>query len=43
MSVTPLRRFTRADREAVTAEGRKLASFLSDGAAERVRVAASPR
>ncbi|SFO75705.1 Winged helix DNA-binding domain-containing protein [Actinomadura madurae] len=43
VSVTPLRRFSRADREAVAEEGRELASFLSDGAGERVHVAASPR
>lgn len=41
--VTPLRRFSRAEREAVAEEGRELASFLSDGAGERVHVAASPR
>ncbi|MEU6684491.1 winged helix DNA-binding domain-containing protein [Streptomyces sp. NPDC046832] len=39
---TPLRRFSRADRTAVAAEGRAMASFLSDGRSERVRVAASP-
>ncbi|MFF5978897.1 winged helix DNA-binding domain-containing protein [Streptomyces olindensis] len=38
--VTPLRRFSRADRAAVEEEGRALASFLSDGAGDRVRVAA---
>ncbi len=43
VTVTPLRRFTRADRTAVAEEGREVASFLSDGASTRVRVAASPR
>jgi hypothetical protein len=42
VSVTPLRRFSRADRTAVAEEGRALAAFLSDGAHHRVRVAASP-
>jgi hypothetical protein len=37
--VTPLRRFSRADRTAVVEEGRALAAFLSDGAHDRVRVA----
>ena len=41
--VTPLRRFSRAERTAVAEEGRALAAFLSDGAHNRVRVAASPR
>jgi hypothetical protein len=40
--VTPLRRFSRADRTAVAEEGRALASFLSDNDSDRVRVAASP-
>lgn len=40
--VTPLRRFSRADRTAVAEEGRALAAFLSEGAHHRVRVAASP-
>ncbi|GAA5142367.1 hypothetical protein GCM10023320_82530 [Pseudonocardia adelaidensis] len=40
--VTPLRRFSRADRAAVAEEGRELAAFLSGGAHHRVRVAASP-
>lgn len=40
---TPLTRFTRADRAAVAEEGHALAAFLSDGASDRVRVAASPR
>jgi hypothetical protein len=39
--VTPLRRFSRAERTAVAEEGRALASFLSGGGS-RVRVAASP-
>jgi Winged helix DNA-binding domain len=41
--VTPLRRFSRADRTAVAEEGRALAAFLSEGAHHRVRVVASPR
>ncbi|MEG3630822.1 winged helix DNA-binding domain-containing protein [Streptomyces poriticola] len=41
--VSPLRRFSRADRTAVGEEGRTLASFLSDGASARVRISASPR
>lgn len=41
--VSPLRRFSRADRAAVAEEGRELAAFLSDGGSARVRVAASPR
>ncbi|MGD9991155.1 winged helix DNA-binding domain-containing protein [Pseudonocardia sp.] len=41
--VTPLRRFTRADRVAVAEEGRLVASFLSDGEHDRVRVVASMR
>ncbi|GLZ46797.1 hypothetical protein Acsp06_29820 [Actinomycetospora sp. NBRC 106375] len=43
VTVTPLRRVTRAERTAVAEEGRALAAFLSDGAGHRVRVAASPR
>jgi hypothetical protein len=39
--VTPLRRFSRADRAAVAEEGREVAAFLSDGEHRRVRVAAS--
>ncbi|WP_432118573.1 winged helix DNA-binding domain-containing protein [Streptomyces sp. bgisy032] len=42
VEVTPLRRFSRADRGAVAEEGRALASFLSAGESDRVRVAASP-
>lgn len=41
--VTPLRRFTRADRTAVAEQGRELAAFLSAGDSHRVRVAASAR
>ncbi|GGX31939.1 winged helix DNA-binding domain-containing protein [Streptomyces lomondensis] len=40
--VTPLRRFSRAERAAVAEEGRALASFLSDGDSHRMRIAASP-
>jgi hypothetical protein len=40
--VTPLRRFSRAERTAVAEEGRALAAFLSDGEHHRVRVAAAP-
>jgi winged helix DNA-binding protein len=40
--VTPLRRFSRADRGAVAEEGREVAAFLSGGGSDRVRVAASP-
>ncbi|CAM5598920.1 hypothetical protein SPURM210S_08296 [Streptomyces purpurascens] len=40
--ITPLDRFTRADRTSVAEEGRAVASFLSDGDSDRVRVAASP-
>jgi hypothetical protein len=40
--VTPLRRFSRADRTTVAEEGRELACFLSAGESHRVRVAASP-
>jgi Winged helix DNA-binding domain len=36
--VEPLSRLTRADRTAVAEEGRALASFLSDGESQRVRV-----
>ncbi|MEV5814940.1 winged helix DNA-binding domain-containing protein [Streptomyces mutabilis] len=42
VTVTPLRRLSRADRTAVAEEGRALASFLSDQDSDRVRVAASP-
>lgn len=43
LTVTPLRRFSRADRTEVAEEGRALASFLSEGAHSRVRVSASHR
>ncbi|MGI5325116.1 winged helix DNA-binding domain-containing protein [Actinomadura nitritigenes] len=36
--VAPLRRFSRAERAAVTEEGRSLASFLSDHDGDRVRI-----
>ncbi|QCX74195.1 hypothetical protein C9F11_02460 [Streptomyces sp. YIM 121038] len=39
VTVTPLRRVSRAERAAVTEEGRALSAFLSDGACERVRIA----
>jgi hypothetical protein len=42
VSVTPLRRFSRADRTAVAEEGGRLAEFLSDGEHDGVRVAGSP-
>ncbi|RZT84741.1 winged helix DNA-binding protein [Pseudonocardia sediminis] len=41
--VTPLRRFSRADRADAAEEGRQVAAFLSGGASTRVRVTASPR
>ncbi|MEU9888852.1 winged helix DNA-binding domain-containing protein [Sphaerisporangium sp. NPDC051011] len=40
--VTPLRRFSRADRAAVAEQGQALASFLSGDDGHRVRIAASP-
>jgi len=40
--VAPLRRLSRADRAAVEEEGRALASFLSDGESDRLRIDASP-
>ncbi|MFP5071908.1 winged helix DNA-binding domain-containing protein [Pseudonocardia nantongensis] len=43
VTVTPLRRFTRAERGAVAEEGRELVGFLSGGKRRRVRVSASPR
>jgi hypothetical protein len=43
LAVTPLVRFTRADRTAVGEEARALAVFLGDGARPKVTVAASPR
>ncbi|RCV49050.1 DNA glycosylase AlkZ-like family protein, partial [Marinitenerispora sediminis] len=42
VAVTPLHRFSRADRAAVAEQGRELAAFLSDGESRRVEVAASP-
>jgi hypothetical protein len=39
--VTPLRRFSRADRAAVVEQGRELALFLSDNESHHVRVASS--
>ncbi|MEU0569761.1 winged helix DNA-binding domain-containing protein [Nonomuraea sp. NPDC005983] len=41
--VTPLRRFSRADRTTVAEQGRELAAFLSDNESHRVRVAEPPR
>jgi hypothetical protein len=41
--VTPLRRFSRADRTAVAEQARALASFLSGDERQRARVNASPR
>jgi hypothetical protein len=38
--VTPLRRFSRADRKSVAGEGRALASFLSGDESDRIRIAA---
>ncbi|TDQ47254.1 winged helix DNA-binding domain-containing protein [Actinorugispora endophytica] len=40
--VTPLRGFSRGDRDAVEEEGQALASFLSDGDSHRVRIAPPP-
>ncbi|MEQ0557883.1 winged helix DNA-binding domain-containing protein [Amycolatopsis sp. NEAU-NG30] len=37
--VTPLRRFSRAERTEVAEEGQALAAFLSDGDSDRVRIA----
>ncbi|MGV9553337.1 DNA glycosylase AlkZ-like family protein, partial [Streptomyces ardesiacus] len=43
VAVTPLRRLTRSERAEVAEEGRALASFLSDGAGDRVVIGtASP-
>ncbi|MCZ0998456.1 winged helix DNA-binding domain-containing protein [Streptomyces mirabilis] len=42
VNVTPLRRFSSAERTAVAEQGRELASFLSDSESRRVRVAAAP-
>lgn len=43
VAVEPLRAFSRADRDAVADQGSELASFLSDGESDRVRVEAAPR
>jgi hypothetical protein len=40
--VTPLCRFSRADRTAVAEQGRALASFLSEDDGHRVQIAGSP-
>ncbi|WP_019548348.1 winged helix DNA-binding domain-containing protein [Streptomyces sulphureus] len=40
VTVTPLRPLTRAERTDVTEEGSSLASFLSDGESDRVRIVA---
>jgi hypothetical protein len=40
--VTPLRRFSRADRDAITEQGQALALFLSDNDSDRVQLAAFP-
>lgn len=40
--VSPLGRLSQRERGSVADEGRELASFLSDGASDRIRVAASP-
>lgn len=42
VTVTPLRRLTRAEHTAVTEEGQAVAAFLSAEDSDRVRVAASP-
>ncbi|MGW2328351.1 winged helix DNA-binding domain-containing protein [Streptomyces sp. NPDC001700] len=39
VTVTPLRGFTRAERTAVTEEGRALSSFLSDDDSDRIKIA----
>ncbi|MFI6339053.1 winged helix DNA-binding domain-containing protein [Streptomyces sp. NPDC050535] len=41
--VTPLRAFSRAERDAVAEEGHGLASFLSDKDSDRVRITDCPR
>ncbi|MEU0227072.1 winged helix DNA-binding domain-containing protein [Streptomyces sp. NPDC006284] len=41
VTVTPLRRCSAAERAAVAEEGRALASFLSDGDSDRVRITGS--
>lgn len=43
VTVTPLCRFSRADRTAVAEEARVLAAFLSDNDSHRVQILASPR
>lgn len=43
VTVTPLGTLSRADRAAVTEQGSELASFLSDGASDRVRCAGTSR
>jgi Winged helix DNA-binding domain len=43
VTVTPLRRFSRADHATVAEQGQELASFLSDDDSDRVRITASPR
>ncbi|RSO11009.1 hypothetical protein DMH15_41065, partial [Streptomyces sp. WAC 06725] len=40
VTATPLRRFSRAERTAVTEEGQPLAAFLSDGESDRAQVTA---
>ncbi len=40
VTATPLRRFSRAERTAVTEEGQTLAAFLSDGESDRAQVTA---
>ncbi|MEU1036341.1 winged helix DNA-binding domain-containing protein [Streptomyces mirabilis] len=42
VNVTPLRRFSSAERTAVAEQGEELASFLSDSESRRVRVATAP-
>ncbi|MFG2682164.1 winged helix DNA-binding domain-containing protein [Streptomyces sp. NPDC048392] len=42
VTVTPLRRLTRAERSEVGEEGRALASFLSEGDSDRARVGTAP-
>jgi hypothetical protein len=43
VTVTPLGRFSRADRDAVTEEGEELAAFLSDNGSHGVRISDSPK
>lgn len=43
VTVTPLRPLSRADRDDVAEEGRRLASFLSDGESDRLLIDRSPR